>query len=355
MQTIGVWILGAKTSGELNLGRQGENLVSCLVLDAKQYIAAYGDGTIQVRHLRSGDTSPYPVAELKRDGTQFIWTITSGDTAVVGDGLLEVRWYVGDALKISQTRKTRVEKAMQEDSAIAPDVWDGYLDRIHRSGAAVEEAAQNAIQQYEETVEQATADTVALVEKTGSNQVSNVKAQEKRSLQAVKGLTEESTTALESLTQEGVSAVQQQEAASLENLQNKQNEGVQAINETSETGVKAVSDTASAGLKAIRDTSSAGVQSVTDTKTAGVEAVSQTTAAGVNAVKQQEQSSVGEVTRLGEGYLEQARQAALSNGYAAFDVDEDGIAWLTRTNNVVEKLDFSISDEGELEVIILGE
>lgn len=63
VRSIGTWVLGVKTSGELTLGRQGENLVSFLVLDAKQYIAEYGEGTIQVRHQRPGDSSPYPVLE----------------------------------------------------------------------------------------------------------------------------------------------------------------------------------------------------------------------------------------------------------------------------------------------------
>lgn len=431
MQSIGTWMLGAKVSGELNIGRQGENLVSFLILDAKQYIAAYGAGTIQVRHLRSGDTSPYPVAELERKGDQFLWTITSGDTAMVGDGLLEVRWYVGDALKISQTRKTRVEPTMQEDSTIPPDVWDGYLDRIHRSGAAVEAAAQEAIQRFDETVDQTTKDTVALVEKTGSNQVSNVKAQEKKSLQAVKDLTAESKQTLETLRSDGVSAIQTQEQSSLNTMRQQEEKGLRELRELSETEVKAVTDTADSGLKAIRDTTAFGIQSLVDTKTAGVKeitdtsekglkqtaeqihaglrsiseaqssgtkaveekaasglqemenlrtqgvkeltettssgvdavsrtassgvsAVQQTADAGVGAVKTQEEVSVGKVTQLGESYLEQARQAALSNGYAAFDVDEEGNAWLTRTANVVDKLDFAITDEGELEVIILG-
>lgn len=314
MQSIGIWMLGAKVSGELNIGRQGENLVSFLTLDAKQYIAAYGDGTIQVRHLRSGDTSPYPVAELERKGDQFLWTITSGDTAMVGEGLLEVRWYVGDALKISQTRKTRVEPTMQEDSTIPPDVWDGYLDRIHRSGAAVEAAAQEAIQRFDETVDQTTKDTVALVEKTGSNQVSNVKAQEKKSLLAVKTQQADSIEEVVNQQEKSILAVHQQEKASVEVVQNQQADSQNELKKT------------------LQDAAERGVATV----------------------KTQEDASVQQVSDVGEEYLEKARQAAIKNGFALFDMDEDGNVWLTRTANIVKKVDFEITTEGDLEVIIRG-
>lgn len=55
-----------------------------------------------------------------------------------------------------------------------------------------------------------------------------------------------------------------------------------------------------------------------------------------------------------ERWAELAQQAATDNGYAQMYIDDDGTLYLTRTTNIVDKLDFNLTNDGELEVLIYG-
>lgn len=55
-----------------------------------------------------------------------------------------------------------------------------------------------------------------------------------------------------------------------------------------------------------------------------------------------------------EYYAEKAEQVATSNGYATFEFDDDGNLYLIRTANIVDKLDFELTHNGELEAVIYG-
>lgn len=49
---------------------------------------------------------------------------------------------------------------------------------------------------------------------------------------------------------------------------------------------------------------------------------------------------------------DRAEQVATANGYAAMEIGEDGCLYLIRTDNIVDLVDFSINDAGELEVVV---
>lgn len=51
---------------------------------------------------------------------------------------------------------------------------------------------------------------------------------------------------------------------------------------------------------------------------------------------------------------ERAEQAATANGYAAFEIQDDGCLYLSRTANIVDKINFQLTDTGNLEVILHG-
>ena len=72
-----------KTGSILPLGKQGENLVRQIQFDLSRWISNFGPGTVQLLHQRSGDEAPYPVA-VEREGNLAVWTVTSSDTAAVG-------------------------------------------------------------------------------------------------------------------------------------------------------------------------------------------------------------------------------------------------------------------------------
>lgn len=51
---------------------------------------------------------------------------------------------------------------------------------------------------------------------------------------------------------------------------------------------------------------------------------------------------------------ELAQQVAVNNGFAVFTMSDDGEVMLTRTSNIADRLNFELTDDGELEVIIYG-
>lgn len=55
-----------------------------------------------------------------------------------------------------------------------------------------------------------------------------------------------------------------------------------------------------------------------------------------------------------EGWAELAQQVATNNGYAQMYIDDNGTLYLTRTANIVDKVDFTLTSDGELEVLIYG-
>lgn len=49
---------------------------------------------------------------------------------------------------------------------------------------------------------------------------------------------------------------------------------------------------------------------------------------------------------------DRAEQVAVANGYAVFEMGEDGCLYYGRTDNIVDLVDFVLNDAGELEVIV---
>ena len=49
-------------------------------------------------------------------------------------------------------------------------------------------------------------------------------------------------------------------------------------------------------------------------------------------------------------YSDQAKQVATKNGFCHLEIEEDGCLYLTRTENIIDSLDFTLNDNGTLEV-----
>jgi len=74
-----------------------------------------------------------------------------------------------------------------------------------------------------------------------------------------------------------------------------------------------------------------------------------------NAISASESASAAHTAETNaEGWAELAQQVATDNGYAQMYIDDDGALYLTRTTNIVDKLDFDLTSDGELEVLIYG-
>lgn len=74
-----------------------------------------------------------------------------------------------------------------------------------------------------------------------------------------------------------------------------------------------------------------------------------------NAISASESASAAHTAETNaEGWAELAQQVATDNGYAQMYIDDDGTLYLARTTNIVDKLDFDLTSDGELEVLIYG-
>ena len=114
-----------KCSKSLYLGRQFENNVRTIRFDISEWVNEFGEGTIEILHMRHGDTVPYsiPISRVDSNGNEnnslgiyVLWNVSSVDTAqAFSDGQAELRYYAENAdgyLLKSEIYRTVVSKAL---------------------------------------------------------------------------------------------------------------------------------------------------------------------------------------------------------------------------------------------------
>lgn len=122
------------------LGRQGENLATCIIFDCTVLAQLYGDGTAELLHeLKDGTV--YPVAATQ-DGASVSWTVSASDTATVGAGRAELRWYVGDTLAKSAKFRTSVSSALADTSVSTPPApQQSWADKVLAAAQEIKDGA----------------------------------------------------------------------------------------------------------------------------------------------------------------------------------------------------------------------
>lgn len=120
------------------LGRQGENLATCIIFDCTGLVQLYGDGTAELLHeLKSGTV--YPVA-VTQDGASVSWTVSASDTATVGAGRAELRWYVGDTLAKSAKFRTSVSSALADSTTETPPApHQSWVDKVLKAAQEIKD------------------------------------------------------------------------------------------------------------------------------------------------------------------------------------------------------------------------
>lgn len=122
------------------LGRQGENLATCIIFDCSGLVQLYGDGTAELLHeLKDGTI--YPVA-VTQDGASVSWTVSASDTAMVGAGRAELRWYVGDTLAKSAKFRTSVSSALADSTTETPPApQQSWVDKVLQAAQEIKDGA----------------------------------------------------------------------------------------------------------------------------------------------------------------------------------------------------------------------
>ena len=122
------------------LGRQGENLATCVIFDCSGFAQLYGGGTAELLHeLKDGTI--YPVA-VTQDGTSVSWIVTASDTATVGAGRAELRWYVGNTLAKSAKFRTSVSSALADSTTeTPPEPQNSWVDKVLQAAQEIKDGA----------------------------------------------------------------------------------------------------------------------------------------------------------------------------------------------------------------------
>lgn len=122
------------------LGRQGENLATCVIFDCSGFAQLYGDGTAELLHeLKDGTV--YPV-DITQDGASVSWIVTASDTATVGAGRAELRWYVGDTLAKSAKFRTSVSSALADSTTeTPPEPYQSWVDKVLKAAQEIKDGA----------------------------------------------------------------------------------------------------------------------------------------------------------------------------------------------------------------------
>lgn len=113
------------------------------------------------------DGTVYPVA-IKQDGTSVSWIVTASDTATVGAGRAELRWYVGDTLAKSAKFRTSVSSALADSTTETPPApQQSWVDKVLQAAQEIKDGAISD-EQLADAIAKALADASASGEFDGA-------------------------------------------------------------------------------------------------------------------------------------------------------------------------------------------
>lgn len=132
----------------LVIGRQTETGVEMVQFDCTAWLSIWPDMEISVWPMRPGEIAAYP-AIVERAGNIITWTITDVDTAVDGEGSVEVMGMADGKRKLSARAVTHILASGLGNTQERPEgarPWvDEVLDAAKRTEYAAAEAAEVSV------------------------------------------------------------------------------------------------------------------------------------------------------------------------------------------------------------------
>lgn len=118
----------------IDVGRHGENLAKTIEIDVRTILEKWPDAIISLLVKRKGDTEPYFSDTYVKGGILY-WPITQTETAVVGEGKIEIHAVSGNVIAKSVTATMRVASSLTGSASTEPpDVHPSWIDDLmHRS------------------------------------------------------------------------------------------------------------------------------------------------------------------------------------------------------------------------------
>ena len=144
---------------------QGENLARCVCIPIDGLKEQYGEGTWTIVFRRPFESDPYVVANQEEVGDYAVWGMDATDTAVAGEGRVELRYYVDDTLCKTDVYAVLILPSLGETGdAPSPyeDIIDtvaGYVNEAKEAVATVPETVAEMQAQLDEAISGATVDS----------------------------------------------------------------------------------------------------------------------------------------------------------------------------------------------------
>lgn len=139
----------------IRLGKQGENEVLQVIWRGivPEWEEKYGAGEFQLAVRRNQDTAPY-IANIELDGGDIVWTITSAETARVGDGECELTYTVGDSIAKSQIWTITVcESLTGQEPVDPPEPAKNWVDVVIKSSSDAKQSATESAESARQSAE----------------------------------------------------------------------------------------------------------------------------------------------------------------------------------------------------------
>ena len=134
-----------KAMREINIGKQGENLVTTIQFDCTEWLEGLESGSLSIMHKRPTDEEAYPCANTVYTDTEIDWTVNSTDLAYAGTGLLEIRYMLGEVVAKSQTFRTIITQAL----APMDEPPEPYIPYINAVADAATQEMENMMLTFE--------------------------------------------------------------------------------------------------------------------------------------------------------------------------------------------------------------
>lgn len=148
-------VINVEKMGTIDLGRQGENLARTIKIDVSSILTKWPDASFFLLVKRKGDADPYHAVITVEEGI-LSWPITKVDTAVAGDGKIEIRAVSGEVIAKSAVATMRVTASLAgTDSTEIPDEQQGWLDDFEQKAEKAITSIREAKQEVDDAVLQA--------------------------------------------------------------------------------------------------------------------------------------------------------------------------------------------------------
>lgn len=149
-------------AGNIFLGKRGENLATQVRFPVVQeWTELFGSGTYQLLNRRPTEDTIYPCVTTVNNN-DVCWDITGSETANIGNGECELRYYVTDEddnqiLAKSIIFTTLITPALAAIDPEPPEPWQTWVDEVLEAANTVEQSVTDAQQAATDAAESAQA------------------------------------------------------------------------------------------------------------------------------------------------------------------------------------------------------